>query len=189
MPVANDWVVLPPAESSVLDVKVLLLPTTPKLVTEVRVLCPLELMSSPVEELPTVVFKLAEDDSKLVFNNDVGSSALDAVLDAVPGDVVEVPLPSCDPVAVMDWLPELSCEVWLVSVEIEVSDDVPLCESLFMPAIRLLVDSCDDEVRVPESDPLELVPVVVPPCELLGLKVDVDSPLLVESCDAEVCVP
>lgn len=124
-----------------------------------------------------------------MLNNDVGSSALDAALDAVPDDVVEGPLPSCDPVAVMDWLPELSCEVWLVSMEVEVSDDVPLCEPTFMPAMGLLVDSCDDEVRVPESDPLELVPVVMPPCELLGLKVDVGSPLLVESCDAEVCVP
>lgn len=233
MPVTDDWAALSLAESGVLEVKVLLLTTPPKPATAVVVeLRPLELISSPVDDVSTVVCWPPEGNLELVLGNDVKSPVLDAVpgdvksplldavpvdvessvFDAVPCNIVEGPLPSCDPVAVTDWLPEPPCGVWPAPTAIEDSDDVPLFESTLMAPMRLLVDSCDVElciaetdplvppmrllvdsgnveVCVLEADPLELVPVVMLPCKLLGFEEDVGSPPLDVPLSADPLVP
>lgn len=86
---------------------------------------------------------------------------------------------------------------------VEASDDVPA----FVLDSRLTVVSCDVESRTPETDSLELVPVImplcklvslcksvplckfVPLCKLLGVEVDISPPSLDVLLNAELVDP
>lgn len=101
------------------------------------------------------------------------------VLYVAPDDVEEPPRPlsGAVPLAVMDWLSELLCVFWAVSGGTEASDDVALCDSTFVPGMKLIVENCDVEKLRSVTHSLELDMAVVPPCKLLGFEAVGPDPL------------
>lgn len=140
-------------------------------------------------EVGSPIFDAVPADAEFPVFDAVPADAESPGLDTIPSDVVEGPLPSCGPVVVMDWLPELPCGFWPAPVAIEASDDVPLFESILMLPMRPLVGSCDVEVYIPETDPPELEPVDMLSCEVPGFEVDVGPPALDVLPSADPLVP
>lgn len=104
--------------------------------------------------------------------------ALTPVVDVVSGLETEEALSISVPVTMVV---ELS--------EAPPSGDDPVYDSVAMLDMTLLVESFDDEELTSEVDPLEIRPVAMSPCRLLGFEVDVGPPSLDVLAGAKPAVP
>lgn len=126
--------------------------------------------------------KLAED-SEFIPDSDVPAAVcpeLAEEYESMPDS--DVPAPVVDVVSGLDTEGALPIAVPVTIVaelsEAPSSDDNPVYDPVFMLDMTLLVESFDDEEYTSEVDPLEIRPVVMSPCELLGFEVDVGPPSL-----------
>lgn len=120
-----------------------------------------ELMAD--NDVSVAVFPELARGSELLPDSDVPAP----VVDVVSGLDTEEALPIAVPVTIVAELSEAPS-----------SDDDPVYDPIFMLDMTLLVESFDDEEYTSEVDPLEIRPVVMSPCELLGFEVDVGPPSL-----------
>lgn len=101
--------------------------------------------------------------AELMPDNDVPAPVVDVVSDLES----EEPLPTSVPVTIVG-----------VFSETPSSDDDPVFDSIFVLDMTLLVESFGDKEPTSEVDPLEIKPVDMAPCKLLGFEVDVGPPSL-----------
>lgn len=137
----------------------------------------------PDSDVPVADIPVLSEDSELMPDSDVSAPACPEFADdpelmpdsddpAPVTDVVsalksEDPLPSSVPVAIVEKLSEAPS-----------SEDDLVFDSIFVLDMTLLVESFGDEEPTSEDDPLEIKPVDMASCKLLGLEVDVGPPSL-----------